>query len=191
MKLEPKTLEGRFVRLEPLAPRHYEALKHACEADTEIWELYPFSMRGEYFDVWAERTAKNVERGDALAYAVLREGEVVGVSVFVVIDNPSRRVEIGNTYLHPDVRGGVVNPESKLLMFGHAFNSDTRCVQLRVDALNARSRAAVAKLGAKQDGILRQDRITWTGRTRDTVIFSILSEEWPDVRAKLLKRLGS
>ena len=191
MKLEAKTPEGRFVRLEPLEPRHYEALKRACEADTEIWELYPFSMRGEYFDVWAERTAKNVERGDALAYAVLREGEVVGVSVFVVIDTPSRRVEIGNTYLHPDVRGGVVNPESKLLMFGHAFDSEVRCVQLRVDALNARSRAAVAKLGAKQDGILRQDRITWTGRTRDTVIFSILSEEWPDVRAKLLKRLGA
>jgi RimJ/RimL family protein N-acetyltransferase len=189
MKLEANTLEGRFVRLEPLEPRHYPALKEACEADTEIWDLYPFSMRGAHFDVWAERTAKNVERGEAIAYAVLFKGEVVGVSLFVVIDGPSRRVEIGNTYFRPDVRGGVVNPESKLLMLDHAFASGIRCVQLRVDAKNTRSRAAVLKLGAKQDGILRQDRITWTGRTRDTVIFSILSEEWPEVRAKLLARL--
>ena len=189
MKLEAKTLEGRFVRLEPLEPRHYEALRQACEADAEIWQLYPFDMRGNHFYVWAERTAKNVARGDAIAYAVLHKDEVVGVSLFVVIDTPNKRVEIGNTYYRPDMRGGVVNPESKLLMMQHAFDSGVRCVQLRVDALNTRSRAAVAKLGAKQDGILRQDRITWTGRTRDTVIFSILSEEWPEVRARLIARL--
>jgi len=189
MKLEAKTLEGRFVRLEPLEPRHYEALKRACEADTEIWQLYPFDMRGTHFDVWAERTAKNVARGDAIAYAVLHKGEAIGISLFVVIDTPSNRVEIGNTYYRPDMRGGVVNPESKLLMMQQAFDSGVRCVQLRVDALNARSRAAVTKLGAKQDGILRQDRITWTGRTRDTVIFSILAEEWPEVRARLIARL--
>ena len=189
MKLEAKTLGGRFVRLEPLEPRHYEALRQACEADPEIWQLYPFDMRGSHFDVWAERTAKNVARGDAIAYAVFHKDEVIGVSLFVVIDTPSKRVEIGNTYYRPDMRGGTVNPESKFLMLRHAFDSGVRCVQLRVDALNARSRAAVTKLGAKQDGILRQDRITWTGRTRDTVVFSILSEEWPEVRAKLLKRL--
>lgn len=189
MKLEAKTLEGRFVRLEPLEPHHYDGLKRAIEADQEIWTLYPYDMRGEHFDVWAARTEKNVARGDAIAYAVLHQNEVVGVSVFVVIDTPNRRVEIGNTYYRPDRRGGVVNPESKFLLLQHAFDSGVRCVQLRVDALNARSRAAVTKLGAQQDGILRQDRITWTGRTRDTVIFSILSEEWPAVRAKLLVRL--
>lgn len=190
MKLEAKTLEGRFVRLEPLEPRHYEALKRAIEADQEIWPLYPFDMRGSHFDVWAERTAKNVARGDAIAYAVLHKDEVIGVSLFSTVDTPNKRVEIGNTYYRPDMRGGMVNPESKLLMMQDAFDSGVRCVQLRVDALNARSRAAVAKLGAKQDGILRQDRITWTGRTRDTVVFSILSEEWPEVREKLLERLG-
>jgi RimJ/RimL family protein N-acetyltransferase len=189
MKLEAKTLEGRFLRLEPLEPHHYEALKRAIEADQEIWQLYPFDMRGNHFYVWAERTAKTVARGDAIAYAVLHNGEVIGVSLFVVIDTPSKRVEIGNTYYRPDMRGGVVNPESKFLMLQHAFDSGVTCVQLRVDALNARSRAAVMKLGAHQDGILRRDRITWTGRTRDTVIFSILSEEWPEVRAKLLARL--
>jgi len=191
MKLETKTLEGRLVRLEPLEPRHYEALKRACEADTDIWLLYPFSMTGEHFDTWAERTAKNVVRGEALAYAVLCEGEVIGVTVYVVIDSPNKRVEIGNTYYRPDMRGGSVNPEAKFLMLRHAFESGVRCVQLRVDAANARSRAAVLKLGAHQDGILRQDRITWTGRTRDTVIFSILAEEWPEVREKLLKRIAA
>ena len=191
MKLETKTLEGRFVRLEPLEPKHYVALKRACEADTEIWLLYPFSMTGEHFDAWAERTAKNVARGEALAFAVLHEGEVVGVTVYVVIDSPSKRVEIGNTYYRPDMRGGVVNPEAKFLMLRHAFESGVRCVQLRVDAANARSRAAVLRLGAHQDGILRQDRITWTGRTRDTVVFSILAEEWPEVREKLLKRIAA
>lgn len=191
MKLEPKTLQGRFVRMEPLAPGHYAALKRACEADAEIWDLYPFSMRDAHFDVWAERTARNVERGDALAYAVLHKNEVVGVSVYVAIDKPNRRVEIGNTYLQPDIRGGVVNPESKLLMLDYAFESGVRCAQFRVDALNVRSRAAVTKLGAKQDGILRQDRITWTGRTRDTVIFSLLAEEWPEARVKLIARLDN
>jgi N-acetyltransferase len=190
MKLEAKTLEGRFVRLEPLEPRHYEALEKACQADPEIWQFYPFDMRGAGFDVWAERTTKLMARGHAIAYAVLHGNEVIGVSLFIGIDTPNKRVEIGNTYYRPDMRGGVVNPESKFLMLQHAFDSGVACVQLRVDALNARSRAAVTKLGAKQDGILRQDRITWTGRTRDTVIFSILSEEWPEVRAKLLARLA-
>ena len=115
----------------------------------------------------------------------------IGVTVYVVIDSPNKRVEIGGTYYRPDCRGGVVNPEAKFLMLRYAFESGVRCVQLRVDAANARSRAAVSKLGAHQDGILRQDRITWTGRTRDTVIFSILAEEWPEVREKLLQRIGA
>jgi RimJ/RimL family protein N-acetyltransferase len=84
-----------------------------------------------------------------------------------------------------------VNPQSKLLMIAMAFDAGARRVGFKVDALNARSRAAVLKLGARQDGIIRQDRITWTGRTRDTVVFSILSDEWPAVRAGLEGRLGA
>lgn len=190
MTLAATTLQGRFVRLEPLQPQHLPALREACEADAEIWPLYPHSMIGSHFDPWAAGVARRVAAGDAIAFAVLFEGRVVGTTLYVAIDWPSRRVEIGNTYYHPAVRGGVVNPDSKLLMLDHAFASGIRCVQLRVDALNARSRAAVAKLGAHQDGILRQDRITWTGRTRDTVIFSILAEEWPAAKARLEQRLG-
>jgi RimJ/RimL family protein N-acetyltransferase len=84
-----------------------------------------------------------------------------------------------------------VNPAAKRLMLGHAFESGCRRLVFRVDAINARSRAAVLKLGAVQDGILRQDRVTWTGRIRDTVIFSVLADEWPDVRDRLDERLGA
>lgn len=190
MRIESKVLEGKQVRLEPLEPRHHDALKRACEADMEVWDLYPFRMTGEHFEVWANAVAKRVARGDTLAFAVLLHGELVGVSLYSTIDAPNRRVEIGNTYYRPEARGGVVNPEAKLLMMEHAFGSGTLCVQFRVDTLNARSRAAVLKLGAKQDGILRRDRITWTGRMRDTVVFSVLDDEWPQVRAGLLARVN-
>jgi RimJ/RimL family protein N-acetyltransferase len=189
MNIEAKVLQGRFIRLEPLAEAHYDDLKRACDADPEIWPLYPFSMAGEHFDIWKGAVAKRVTRGEAIAYAVLRDDEIVGVSLFAAIDRPNRRMEIGNTYFRPDVRGGAVNPEAKLLMLAQAFEAGAVCVQLRVDAANARSRAAVAKLGARQDGILRRDRITWTGRMRDTIVFSILDDEWPDIKARLAARL--
>ena len=189
MKIEPQTLTGRFVRLEPLEQHHFPGLKSACEADTDIWTLYPFPMTGVHFETWAEAVEKRAARGEALAYAVVKDGCVVGVSLFIGIDPANRNVEIGNTYYHPEVRGTAVNPESKLLMLAHAFQSGARCVRFRVDALNTRSRAAVLKLGARQDGILRRDRVTWTGRVRDTVVFSILDDEWPGVREKLEARL--
>ena len=96
-------------------------------------------------------------------------------------------LEIGGTYYHPQVRGGPVNPASKRLMMAHAFESGARRVQYKVDAINARSRAAVLKLGATQVGILRQDRVTWTGRIRDTVVFSILAAAGHNLRIILRK----
>jgi N-acetyltransferase len=191
MKLEARVLQGRFVRLEPLERRHYGQLKRACDADPEIWVLYPFRMDGEHFAVWADGVTKRAARGEFMPFAVIKDGGVVGTSSYCAVDTPNKRVEIGNTFYHPDARGGVVNPESKFLMLEYAFTSGVQCVQFRVDAANARSRAAVARLGAKQDGILRRDRITWTGRVRDTVVFSILDEEWPEVRSRLEARLAA
>jgi RimJ/RimL family protein N-acetyltransferase len=121
---------------------------------------------------------------------MVQNGETVGCSLFT-LDAANRRVEIGNTYLHPSVRGGRANPDAKRAMLAHAFDGGAHCVQFRVDALNLRSRAAVKKLGAHEDGLLRADRITWTGRVRDTVVFSILHEEWPMVRDKLDARLAA
>lgn len=190
MNLEAAPLENAFVRLEPLGEAHREPLRAACAADTEIWTaLYPYSMAGEHFDPRFRQLLTEAGRGQAMPFAVLAHDEVVGISCFLAIDPINASVEIGGTYYRPEVRGGMVNPAAKRLLFGHAFGSGARRVQLKVDALNARSRAAALKLGAVQEGILRQDRVTWTGRVRDTVYFSVLVDEWPGVRAGLDDRL--
>jgi len=191
MKIEPKVLENGFVRLEPMDERHREQLREACDADPEVWtQLYPFSWAGDQFEpTWAILT-KHIDEGSTVGFAVVVEGHCVGLTCFSGMDGPNGVVEVGGTYYRPDVRGGAVNPAAKRLMMGHAFDSGARRVVYRVDAINARSRAAVTKLGAVQEGILRQDRVTWTGRIRDTVIFSILAEEWPAVRQRLDERLA-
>ncbi|WP_068878469.1 MULTISPECIES: GNAT family N-acetyltransferase [unclassified Phenylobacterium] len=192
MKLEPKLLENRFVRLEPMTEAHREGLRAATNADQRIWtELYPFSWAGEHFEpTWAKLMGDQAA-GNTQAYAVVAGGEVVGLTTFYAIDPPNSVLEVGGTYYRPDARGGAVNPAAKRMMMAHAFDSGARRVVYRVDALNARSRAAVTKLGAVQEGILRADRLTWTGRIRDTVIFSILADEWPGVRDRLDARLAA
>ncbi len=191
MKIETKVLENRFVRLEPMGEDRRDELRAACEADPEIWtRLYPFSWAGEHFEPTWKMLMGDVAAGRTIGQAVVADGVCVGLTCFSSIDNANGVVEIGGTYYRPDQRGGAVNPACKRLMMGHAFDSGARRVVYRVDALNARSRAAVLKLGAIQEGILRQDRVTWTGRIRDTVIFSILAEEWPAVRERLDARLA-
>jgi RimJ/RimL family protein N-acetyltransferase len=191
MQIEPKVLEDRFVRLEPMGEAHREGLRAACDADREIWtQLYPFSWAGDEFDATWAKLMDDVVAGRTLGFAVMTAGVCQGLSCFSTIDPASASLEIGGTYYHPDVRGGAVNPATKRLLLGEAFDSGARRVQFKVDALNARSRAAVLKLGAIQEGILRRDRVTWTGRIRDTVIFSILAEEWPAVRDGLDARLA-
>ena len=191
----PLVLEGRFVRLEPLAEAHREPLRAACNADSEVWSaLYPYPMNGDHLEGWWSRIEREQAAGSVQAYVGISGGEVVGCSTFV-LDPNNRRVEIGNTYWRPEARGTGVNPEAKMLMLGRAFapgglyEAGAVVVQFKVDAINARSRAAVARLGAHLDGIIRHDRIVWTGRLRDTCVFSILSEEWPMVRDKLEARL--
>lgn len=190
MQLPVDDLENAFVRLERMSEAHREDFRAACQADTETWKaLYPFSWAGEHFDAsWERQMAMNAS-GQFISFAVVRGGRCVGASSYLNISVPDARVEIGATYYHPDHRGGPVNPAAKRLMLGGAFDAGARRVELRVDAINARSRAAVLKLGAIQEGILRQDRVTWTGRIRDTVIYSILSDEWPAVRDRLDARL--
>jgi RimJ/RimL family protein N-acetyltransferase len=184
------TLEGRFVTLEPMAERHKEDLRAACEADPEIWDLYPYSMAGEHFEPYWVRTQKALAAGQMLPFAVMAGGRCQGVSC-MFLDPPNHSLEIGGTYYHPALRGTAVNPESKRLLMAHAFDHGIARVGYRVDALNARSRAAMLKLGAVQEGIIRADRITWTGRTRDTVNFSVLAVEWPAVREWLDARLAA
>jgi RimJ/RimL family protein N-acetyltransferase len=192
MQLETPVLENRFVRLEPLAERHREDLRAACDADTETWTaLYPFSWAGEHFEPTWARAMRDREAGITLPYAVIVDGRCAGLSCYLTPDPANAWVEIGGTYYSPQVRGGPVNPATKRLLLAHAFESGARRVQFKVDAINARSRAAVTKLGAVQEGVLRQDRVTWTGRIRDTVFFSILDHEWAAVRDRLDARLAA
>ena len=192
MQLAPTVLEDRFVRLEPLGETHRADLRAACAADPGIWAaLYPVSWDEAHFDrTWAWLAAENTA-GRYITFAVVADGRCVGMSSYLSIDAASGAAEIGGTYYRPEARGGAVNPAAKRLLLANAFEAGARRVQFKVDAINARSRAAVLKLGAVQEGILRQDRVVWTGRVRDTVVFSILASEWPAARARLEARLAT
>ena len=191
MNLEPKILENRFVRLEPMAQTHREELRAACAADPDTWtRLYPFSMLGDAFDVgWARMYAS--PGPEWIAFAVMTGGRCGGATSYLAIDAANATVEIGATYYGPELRGGAVNPAAKRLLLANAFEAGARRVQFKVDAINARSRAAVLKLGATPEGMLRQDRVTWTGRIRDTMVFSSRADEWPGVRERLDARLAA
>ncbi|MFC3711946.1 GNAT family N-acetyltransferase [Sphingoaurantiacus capsulatus] len=172
-------LTGRVVRLDYLAEHHCEPLRAACAADPDIWDIYPYSMLGEAFDAWWAATPQRH------VLVAIHGGEVVGMTSFYDVSDAKNSAAIGGTYFRPDVRGTGVNGEVKRLMLSAAFGAGARRVEFHVDAINGRSRRAVEKLGAQLDGILRQDRTTWTGRVRDTCVYSILKEEWPAVRAIL------
>jgi RimJ/RimL family protein N-acetyltransferase len=192
MQIETRALENRFVRLEPIASCHEAELRAACGEEPTIWrELYPYSMAGEHFDPAWTRMLRAGESGHGLVFAVMAGGRCRGMTSYLAIEPANRSLEIGGTYYAPELRGGAVNPAAKLLLLAHAFAAGASRVQFKVDALNARSRAAVLKLGAAQEGVLRQDRVTWTGRVRDTVVFSVLKDEWPAVRGRLDARLAA
>jgi N-acetyltransferase len=173
-------LTGRGVRLERLGEAHREDLRAACAADQAIWEIYPYSMLGDAFDAWFDRTA-----GNRFVYVAVVGERLVGMSSFYDVDDANASTAIGGTYFAPDVRGTGVNGEVKRLMLGAAFGAGARRVVFHIDAINGRSRRAVEKLGATFEGIMRQDRVTWTGRLRDSCVYSILEDEWPAVRARL------
>lgn len=180
--LAPADLTCGEVRLDYLAAGHREGLRAACAADTEIWTtLYPVSMVGADFDRWWEREFT----GPRILFAVLYREQVVGTTCYLNLAPDDATIEIGGTYLAPSARGTRVNDAMKRLMLAAAFAAGARRVEFRVDAINMRSRGAVAKLGGHLDGILRAHRVTWTGRLRDTCVFSVLADEWPAVRDRL------
>ncbi|HTX76709.1 MAG TPA: GNAT family protein [Terracidiphilus sp.] len=190
MKFPFEPLQGCFVRLEPFHPALKEEVRAAVDCDPETWAIMPACALGDRFeDYWS--SALSAPPTERLPYAIRRlsDQRVVGMSSFYTALAGQGGVEIGSTFLHPDVRSGPVNPESKMLMLDQAFVSGMVRVQFRVDTRNLRSQAAVAKLGAVREGILRRDRLTWTGYIRDTVYFSILDRDWPEVKQRLEARL--
>jgi len=164
------------VRLEPLAEAHRAALRAACAEDLAIWPIYSVSFDPDHFDASFDAI---MARPDWRSFALFKGDDLVGMSSFLGIDDERRVLEIGCTYYIPAMRGTGFNRIVKDLMLGRAFASGIRRVEFRVDARNARSQAALAKIGAVREGVLRADRITWTGHVRDTVLFSILAREWP------------
>jgi RimJ/RimL family protein N-acetyltransferase len=148
----------------------------------------------EDFEHLVEKALGEQERGESVVFATVesKSGRVIGSTRFMNIDRANRRVEIGYTWIAPAWQRSAVNTEAKYLMLRHAFEV-WQCmrVELKTDALNQKSRNAVLRIGAREEGTLRKHLITWTGRVRDTVYFSILDAEWPEVRARLEAKLAS
>jgi RimJ/RimL family protein N-acetyltransferase len=193
LHLPVRPLEGRFVRLEPYAPGLKDEVRAALDQDAEAWSLFAVNGQGEAFESWWTGALAQMAAGSRLAYAVRdrASGRVVGTSSFLDIRLPHRSVEIGATFFIPEARSGPTNPEAKLLMLAHAFDGGAVRVELITDLRNLRSQAAIAKLGAVREGVLRHERITWTGHVRDSVLYSILPAEWPAVREGLERRLAA
>ena len=188
---EPVTLENAYVRLEPLAPEHEADLAEAAVGLEHAWYTSVPRPDGVAADI-AQRLAWRDE-GHMNPWAVRRldTGRVVGTTTFCNIDQAHRHVEIGHTWIGVDAQRTFVNSASKLLLLGHAFEGcDAIAVEFRTHWHNRQSRAAIARLGAKQDGVLRNHRLGPDGTLRDTVVFSILPHEWPAARQGLLHRLA-
>jgi RimJ/RimL family protein N-acetyltransferase len=161
--------------LTALAEPHREPLGAACAQDQEIWQIYATSYDPEHFD----RSFDLLRcRPTWQGFSIFLGGELVGMSCFLGIDLDRAVLEVGNTYYVPRLRGTGLNRRVKNLMLERAFGCGFRRVEFRVDARNGRSQAAMARIGGVREGVLRQDRITWTGHVRDTVLYSILADEW-------------
>ena len=163
------------LRLEQMAEEHRAALKAACADDRDIWQIYATSFEPEHFDAAFDLIRS---RPNWRCFSIFLGERLVGMSCFIGIDPERGVLEIGNTYYIPEMRGTDLNPRVKRLMLDRAFGCGFRRVEFRVDARNERSQAAMAKIGGVREGVLRADRITWTGHVRDTVLFSILADEW-------------
>ncbi len=185
-------LAGTHVRLEPLHPDHLEALC-AVGLDPDLWTWIPVQVRTrDEMAAYIRAALAGRDRGDMFPFVIMDRttGHVVGSTRYMNIDFANRRVEIGSTWLAGPWQRTAINTEAKLLLLRYAFE-ELGCarVELKTDALNERSRRAIGRLGAKEEGTLRKHMVTDSGRIRDTVYFSILDTEWEAVRAGLEAKL--
>jgi RimJ/RimL family protein N-acetyltransferase len=187
------TLEGQHARLEPLAMHHHDELVDAV-CDGELWKLWytsvptPEGMRAEI-----DRRLGLHAQGSMLPFAVRRldSGKLCGMTTYMNIDERNCRVEIGSTWYAASAQRTAINSECKLMLLTHAFETlDCIAVEFRTSWMNHASRTAIARLGAKQDGVLRNHQLMADGMYRDTVVFSIISQEWPVVKRHLAFKLG-
>lgn len=192
MALAAVPLENRFVRLEPFTPSLEAEMRAALDCDPVSWDIMVSAGYGGHFDGWWRSALSAMAQGTRIAWAVRRrdDGALVGTTSLYEIKPDYRRCEIGSTFYRPEARGGAVNPACKRLLLGHAFDAGAVRVEILTDAINPASQAAIRKLGARDEGILRKHKITFKGRIRDTAQFAILDDDWPEVRARLDARLA-
>ena len=189
---EPVTLAGPHARLEPLSHEHCDGLTEAAK-DGELWKLWYTSIpRAENMSKEIDRRLGLQAAGTMLPWTVFdADGAIAGMTTYMNADANNRRVEIGSTWYAQRVQRSGLNTQCKLLLLAHAFEKlDCIAVEFRTHFFNHQSRRAIERLGAKQDGILRNHQITPNGTLRDTVVFSIIAGEWPTVRAHLAYQLN-
>ena len=197
-RIEPITLTGQYVALEPLSHTHHDGLVEGVR-DGELWKLWYTSVPApEAMAAEIDRRLALQDSGSMLPFATRlldpetgAPGKVIGMTTYMNIDAATPRVEIGSTWNAASAHGSGSNPDSKLLLLRHAFETlGCPAVEFRTHWLNHQSREAIARLGAKQDGVLRSHTRTADGVLRDTVVYSILEHEWPMVRRALEFRLA-
>ncbi|HDR9507798.1 GNAT family N-acetyltransferase [Burkholderia cepacia] len=194
LSIEPPTLIGERVELRPLEASDRQVLLDAA-ADGRLWNLKVTVVPGaETIDAYIDTALQGRAAGTVMPFAIVdgASGRVIGSTRFWKIDRKNRKLEIGHTWLSESAQRTRANTEAKWLLLTYAFDT-LHCVrvQFTTDELNEKSRAAILRLGAKQEGIVRHERIMPDGRKRNSVRFSIIDEEWPDVRARLMAKLAT
>ena len=190
MPLPLTPLDGPHVRLEPLEEHHREPIRPAAQ-HPEIFTVTT-SVLGDFYDPYIDAALKRSDGEHELAFAVFHKelARYVGMTRYLNIEAQHKKLEIGSTWYEPAVWAGVVNPECKFLLLQNAFEAlKFNRVEFKTDARNARSRAAILKLGAREEGVFRKHMIMADGHVRDSVFFSIVDSDWPAVKAGLEKRL--
>ena len=194
MVVSPAILEGVHARLEPLAKAHLAELAQVG-LDEELWRWIPTPVRTrEEMAAYIEAALNEEERGVSLPFAIVdtAAGRAIGSTRYGNIDRTNHRVEIGWTWIAREWQRTAINTEAKYLLLRHAFESlGCMRVELKTDSLNERSRAAILRIGAREEGVFRNHMVTASGRIRHTVYFSIIDSEWPAVKARLEAKLNT
>lgn len=168
-------MEEGGLKVVRLAEEHKEGLRACCDPADPVWDIYPVNYSGEYFD---KAFAMLGAATDRTFFAIIEGSRLRGITAYIAVDPSRQSLEIGGTLMAMDSRGTGLNTRVKRLLLDRAFACGIRRVEFRIDERNTRSQAAVRKLGAVKEGVLRAERITWTGHVRDTGVYSLLAEEW-------------
>ncbi len=191
MKLTSLSIETPHISLTPIAEHDRADLALAASESDANWRYWSFDVTRNGYDAWFDEMLANQAAGTWMPHTVrLPSGRAVGQSCYLTIRPEGDGVEIGGTWYAPSVQGTKVNPACKLALLNHAFACGAHRVELKTNDHNTRSQAAILKIGAKHEGVLRHFRLRPDGTYRDTVVFSVLADEWPSVKAGLEARLS-